>query len=313
MKFLTRTIGVATILAMAQTENAQNANAAETPQVVAPKSATVPQTFSQSKADLFSLDYTDVPIAEILKMIGYETKVRILVGDDVIGKLPQIKLEDVTAERALRVIAEMAKVSFHKIDDRTFALGQNAARELTSATLISIQGSGRFITSVEIKNAWAPEVLQQLAEKADVKIVFATKHQPTIKNFKLEGVSVDTALRAVAAAAGLDCVPMHRFLKNGEKEFVGYSVDWSLPDPIMERYLSKHNDETRPPYQPRYRAIPPFLRSDEPPRETDNLEELDPMIVKPPADRKYHGLIPFQPKTAPPIQNDENAPERNSK
>jgi type II secretory pathway component GspD/PulD (secretin) len=269
--------------------------AGELPTDAVKKNATPTETRSitPAKPELFSLDFRKTPLQAALKLLGYQANIRIIVGDSVSGDLSSLVLRDVTAEQALKYIATAANLSFQKIDDKTFAIGENATRELTPATQISVLGDS--LLSVEVQNARAADVLRFIAICANIKLTFTSPAQTTIRNFKLEDVSAQRAIKAVAAAAGLECTTEILVKENGNTEIAGFKISQDIPEWAWTRTLPQLRTLPQPGATPpdflysRPRIIPPLWKPDTQIRKP-KFDFPEPMIIEPPKQFKFQGL-----------------------
>jgi type II secretory pathway component GspD/PulD (secretin) len=74
---------------------------------------------------LVSIDFADAPVAEIVSMIARQANINILINDDVTGRLKNVRMEDVTAEQAIRTVAQTANLTLTRAEDnKTYILSK---------------------------------------------------------------------------------------------------------------------------------------------------------------------------------------------
>ena len=254
-----------------------------------------------------SLDFTQASVVDILQMVAQETGVRLILEEGVTGTLPRIALQDVTARQAIKTIARMAKLSFFEIDDQTFVVGKGdenalamvksaiaAAKNEIAASSAKAQAellkpcvniSRTMKLSIDVHATNVQAVLQQIADQAGLKLMFLDSPSFVISRLQMQDVSPEAAIQWVATMAKLNAIPM-TFRESG-KDVRGFLIrsnqlHFSLPESSVRQ-------------SPR-----------------DKAQEVDPMLVTPPRDRTYSGLLPM-PKTVPlPEANGSMKPQNDS-
>jgi hypothetical protein len=309
MKVSTRMIGVTAALITVQT-----ANAMETAQDVVPKSAGPAVTSIQpAPSQLLSLEFArNSPVASVLQLIAKQTNSTLLLGQNVTDKLTTpILLQDTTPEQALTLIAKLTNLAFRKIDDSTFAIGNVDDDTITRSqakTVAAVQAEelkpsvtmSRIVKlTIEVRNMEARDVLQQIADKNGLLLIFPDLPKHIITNLDVVNLSPEAAIIFIAEQVGWSAI---RITTTGNKK-----RDTVFLLRNKKAVAPQHDYEPR--YEPRTRILPPYLRFDTPPRETKNLEETDPMVVKPPQDRKFHGLMPRPENALSPESNEKSAPQ----
>lgn len=247
-----------------------------------------------------SLDFTKASVVDILQMVARETGVRLILEEGVTGTLPKIALHDVTARQAIKTIARMAKLSFFEIDDQTFVVGkgdENALAMVKSAIAANktkaqaellkprVNISRTMKLSIDVRATSAKVVLQQIADQAGLRLLFLDSPDFIIARLQIKDVTPEAAIQWVATMARFNAIAI-TFRESG-KDVPGF--------------LMRNN-------QPRVPS--PSISILQSPR--DKAQEVDPMLVTPPRDRVYSGLLPM-PKSVPlPETNGLIKPENDS-
>lgn len=82
-----------------------------------------PRPASTQKPVMLSLEFENVDLGSLASMISSEGGVNVIISDDVTNKkVKNIALSNVSAEEALRAVADASNVEFSKLNDGTFLL-----------------------------------------------------------------------------------------------------------------------------------------------------------------------------------------------
>jgi len=93
----------------------------------APQTQSVTQALPQKSGVIDKLEFNDVPVIQLIKMIAQQGNVNIIIGPDVDDKIviPYINLQNETPQDAIKKATMSAGLKWHKIDDNTYMVGQN--------------------------------------------------------------------------------------------------------------------------------------------------------------------------------------------
>lgn len=244
--------------------------------------------------------YREASVVDILRLAARQADVRLILDEEVSGTLPKFALQDVTGKQAIQTIARMAKLSFMELDDQTFVVGKTderaiaAAKNEIAANKAKAQAellkprvniSRTMKLSIDVRATKVQDVLQQIADEAGFKLIFLDSPGFVISRLQMQDVSPEAAIQWVATMAKLNAIPM-TFRESG-KDVPGFLIRNNQPSVPLSKNVV--------PQSPR-----------------DKAQEVDPMIVTPPRDRTYSGLLPM-PKSVPlPEANGSMKPQNDS-
>ena len=99
---------------------------AAAPAPIAPEALPAPAASREVEAGpaLISLQFENIEIAKLISMIADQGGVGIIVPDEVNKRVKSVNLKDVTAEKAIKYIAESNGYSWRKLDEKTFAIAR---------------------------------------------------------------------------------------------------------------------------------------------------------------------------------------------
>lgn len=220
---------------------------------------------------LFSLDFTKASVVDVLQIVAKEADIDVIISEGVSGTLPRIVLKDVTAKQAIQTIARMAKLSFFQLDSQTFvvAVDKSKARAELSEPRVNISRTVKL--SIDVRATSAKVVLQQIADQAGFKLVFLDSPDFVISRLQMSNVTPEAAIQWVATMSKFNAIAI--MFKEGGKDVPGFLIRSNQPH------------------------VPaPSISILQSPR--DKAQEVVPMLVTPPRDRIYSGLLPM-PKSVP--------------
>lgn len=244
--------------------------------------------------------YREASVVDILRLAARQADVRLILDEEVSGTLPKFALQDVTGKQAIKTIARMAGLSFFEIDDQTFVVGKNDERTIAAAKNESaargakaqaellkprVNISRTMKLSIDVRATNARVVLQQIADQAGLRLLFLDSPDFVIARLQIKDVTPEAAIRWVATMARFNAIAI-TFRESG-KDVPGFLIRNNQPRVLLP--------ESSVPQSPR-----------------DKAKEMDPMLVTPPRDRTYSGLLPGQ-KTVPlPETNGSMKPQNDS-
>ena len=97
---------------------------------ILPASPAAPQAVQQAmpqQSGLLNLEFNDVPVIQLIKMIAQQGNVSILISPDVDDKLviPYLSLKDETPQDAIKKASMVAGLKWQKLDDKTYMVGKS--------------------------------------------------------------------------------------------------------------------------------------------------------------------------------------------
>ncbi len=254
--------------------------------------------YKNARSRLITLDFSgEANVVDVLPMVAREAEVRLILGENVTGTLPKFALHDVTGKQAVEAIARMAKLPFLALDERTFVVGnadQNAIAAAKNAIVaeqarvqaelskphVNISRTVRL--SLDIRNTNAQAVLQQIADEGGLRLIFVDSPDFTITRLQIADVTPEAAIQWVANMAKFNAIPMTS--EESGKDVRGFLIRSNrayIPAPSI--------------------SILPSPR--------DKVQEMDPMLVTPPRNRTYSGLLPKPEKVPMPGTQGLQEPE----
>jgi type II secretory pathway component GspD/PulD (secretin) len=204
---------------------------------------------SSLQGDLVQMTFTDAELQDVLRSLAaLRPEVNISMDPEVTGKVPLLSLHGVTWEKALQIVADSngleimeapgnvyrvrravsktaAKIAIQLMTLKDVeALSDDQIRDLLASRegeRKTMSGQQReylrqnvqvYLKELTVRDAFAVEVIQALAEKSDLNLVFtpSAKDPEKVKlaspiTLKLKHMAVVDALRLVAAQGGFSC------------------------------------------------------------------------------------------------------------
>lgn len=144
----------------------------------------------------FSLEFRDAEIKDVLRLLGQENGINILVGDDVTGKVT-VSFKEVTLNQALEAILESFGYSFSTTDGIVVVRRSPPPKTAPEQIVITVkegEASGPSpaprLFSIDFRDAEAKDVLRLLGQKSGLNIIvgdeIAGKITGSLKNVTLE-------------------------------------------------------------------------------------------------------------------------------
>lgn len=155
---------------------------------------------SNSQAPLsrrFSLEFRDADIKDVLRLLGQENGLNILVGDDVTGKVT-VSFKEVTLDQALVSILQSFGYSYTTSDGIVVVSNKPAPKPTSEQIVISVKGN---LYSLDFRDAEAKDVLRLLGQKSGINIIVGDEISGKI-SVSLKDVTLDQALHSILQGFG---------------------------------------------------------------------------------------------------------------
>jgi len=145
----------------------------------------------------FSLEFRDADIKDVLRLLGQENGLNILVADDVTGKVT-VSFKEVTLDQALVSILQSFGYS-HTMNDGIVVVS-NKPSPKPAAEQIVINVKDKLFT-LDFRDAEAKDVLRLLGRKSGMNIIVGDEITGKI-TVSLKDVTLDQALHAILRGFG---------------------------------------------------------------------------------------------------------------
>ncbi len=155
----------------------------------------------------FSLEFRDADIKDVLRLLGQENGINILVGDDVTGKVT-VSFKEVTLEQALASILESFGYSSSTSDGIVVVRKSALAKAVPEQIVITMkegeaaggQPAARLF-SLDFRDAEAKDVFRLLGQKSGLNIIVGDEITGRI-SVSLKDVTLDQALHLILQGFG---------------------------------------------------------------------------------------------------------------
>jgi len=145
----------------------------------------------------FSLEFRDADIKDVLRLLGQENGMNILVGDEVTGKVT-VSFKEVTLDQALDSIVQSFGYSYTTSDGIVVVSNKTSAKTTSEQIVINVKGN---LFSLDFRDAEAKDVLRLLGQKSGINIIVGDEIAGKI-SVSLKDVTLDQALRSVLQGFG---------------------------------------------------------------------------------------------------------------
>lgn len=155
----------------------------------------------------FSLEFRDADIKDVLRLLGQENGVNILVGDDVTGKIT-VSFKEVTLQQALDSILESFGYSSSTSDGILVVRKAPPPKSAPEQIVVTVkdespteQAAARRLFSIDCRDADARDVLRTLGQKSGLNIIVGDEVSGKI-TVNLRDVTLDQALLSLLQSFG---------------------------------------------------------------------------------------------------------------
>ncbi len=148
-------------------------------------------------AKRFSLEFRDADIKDVLRLLGQENGLNILVGDDVTGKVT-VSFKEVTLDQALVSILQSFGYSYTTSDGIVTVSNKPSPKPAPEQIVINVRDK---LISLDFRDAEAKDVLRLLGKKSGINIIVGDEIAGKI-SVSLKDVTLDQALHSVLQGFG---------------------------------------------------------------------------------------------------------------
>jgi type IV pilus assembly protein PilQ len=155
----------------------------------------------------FSLEFRDADIKDVLRLLGQENDLNILVGDDVTGKVT-VSFKEVTLPQALDAILESFGYSYSTSDGIVVVRKDPLPKPTPEQIVIVVKGGdeagpapAQRLYSIDCRDADVKDVLRTLGQKSGLNVIVGDEVTGKI-TVSLKEVTLDQALLSILQSFG---------------------------------------------------------------------------------------------------------------